>query len=293
MAAVRTRAIIQPGIAQNLNGFTLAGAAEAGPLLALDHALFGAVNALAGQSVLLDAFIGLALESNLVKAGVIGAAFMYAWFEAPGLERRRRVLIAALIASVAVVAVTKLMSNSIFLPRPYVQSQQAYVLDDGGFAAAPRLAYRMPNNDFARGHLEMLRRGEIEENDLGSFPSDHAGLFATIVGGILIASRAAGLAALAWLVLVTLGARVVAGQHSPLEVVVGAAIGIAILLPVQFIASRWGRRPLDAVVGWTIAHPALSAALLFLCAFEVTNVLDDVSRILRAGKQVAEAMGLA
>lgn len=270
-------------------------AVEAGPLLRVDHALFGAVNALAGRSVLFDSFLGLALESNLVKAGVIGAAFMFAWFQGGPEEtaRRRRVLIATLVAALAVVAVTKTMSNSIFIPRPYVQSQQAYALDGGVLREAPRLAYRLPGNDFSRGHLDALRRGEIEENDLGSFPSDHAGFFAAVAGGILIASRGAGAAALAWLVLVTLASRVIAGQHSPLEVAAGAGIGLVVLLPVQWAAARWARRPLDWAVGWTFAHPALSSALLFLAVFEVTNVLDDVSRILRAAKQVAEAAGLA
>src|SRR5437016_7327430 len=43
-----------------------------------------------------------------------------------------------------------------------------------------------------------LVNGDVETNDLGSFPSDHAGFFIAISLGIWLASRRLGLIALGW-----------------------------------------------------------------------------------------------
>ncbi|HEV2747966.1 MAG TPA: phosphatase PAP2 family protein [Allosphingosinicella sp.] len=263
-------------------------------LLGLDRTLYQMLNGLAGRSPAFDTLVALPLESNLVKAGVIGACFVYAWYggaDGASAARRRRILLVTAFASLLAIAATKLISTSVFLPRPYVLSQKTYQLDAGQLAEAPRLAYRVPLNERNRAEHDALRRGEIEQNDLGSFPSDHAGFFGTIAVGILMAARGAGLVALGWLVLVTLASRVITGQHSPYDIAGGALIGMAILIPLQLLARRWGRRLTEPIVAWTMRHPALSGALLFLFAFEATNALDDVRRLLDAGEAISEAAG--
>src|SRR5205085_4838215 len=75
----------------------------------LNIRIYDTLNGLAGHSWYFDAFVGLALSSNLVKAGVIGACFMYAWLAGTDplqIASRRKILIVTLIASVFVLATT-------------------------------------------------------------------------------------------------------------------------------------------------------------------------------------------
>jgi membrane-associated phospholipid phosphatase len=263
-------------------------------LTGLDRGLYQLLNGLAGRSALFDTLVALPLESNLVKAGVIGACFIFAWHGAgddAAIKRRRRILIVTALASVMAIATTKLISTSVFLPRPYVLSQKTYLLDDGALTQAPLLPYRVPLNERNGAEHDELKRGEIEQNDLGSFPSDHAGFYVTLAAGIALASRVAGLVAIGWLLAVTLASRVITGQHSPLDLAGGAAIGLAILAALQWLASRWGSRLTEPITGWTIRHPALSASLAFLFVFEATNALDDVRMILDAAKTIAALGG--
>ena len=140
----------------------------------------------------------------------------------------------------------------------------------------------------ARTAAEALKRGDIEPNDLVSFPSDHAGFFFALSLGIFLASRRAGGIALAWTALAILLPRIVTGMHSPLDIAAGAAIGAAVLLAVRFLAVRIGRRALEPLAGWTLRHEALAAALLFFVAFESTNVLTNVRDLAGTGEEIVD-----
>jgi undecaprenyl-diphosphatase len=262
-------------------------------LVALSDRLYLVLNGLSGRSWLFDTLVALAVDNNLVKAGPVCAAFFFAWYarrdDAAAL-RARRILLATLCALAAVLAASKIVGNSVFLPRPFILSQHSYHLEGDRLVETPKLAYRTPGAGFSGGRFERLRQGEIEENDLASFPSDHAAFFFALALGTFLAARRAGALALAWTVVVICGSRIVTGTHSPLDIAAGMAIGAAILLLFQFLARRWLARPADAVVGWTARWPAWSAALLFLAMFEVGNTLDNLRDALRTLKQIAERM---
>ncbi|MDP9413900.1 MAG: phosphatase PAP2 family protein [Pseudomonadota bacterium] len=121
--------------------------------------------------------------------------------------------------------------------------------------------------------------GEIYSGDLGSFPSDHASFYMTLSAGIWAASRRAGLVALAWTLFVTLGSRMVTGQHSLLDIAVGSAIGVAILLLCRAAVDAWGKRLTEPMGRWSLKHPGWSAGLAFLIAFETSNTLADIKDI--------------
>ena len=112
-------------------------------------------------------------------------------------------------------------------------------------------------------------------NDLGSFPSDHAGFYFALALGIFLAHRRAGALALAWTLLVILLSRIATGMHSPLDIAAGAGIGAAVLLSLQVLLGRWGRKLLNAVSGWTQRYPGLAGALLFLILFEAASTLEN------------------
>jgi undecaprenyl-diphosphatase len=261
-------------------------------LLGASDGLYLLLNGLAGRSSLFDGLVALAIDNNLIKAAPIAAAFLYAWQRASGADRlkARRILLVTLASLLAVLATTKLIADSVFLPRPFIQSQQTYHLEEGRLVEAPRLAYRAPQEGFSHGRFERLRAGEIEDNDLASFPSDHAAFYFALALGIFLASRVAGGFALGWAVIVICGSRMITGTHSPLDIVAGIGIGAGLLLAAQWAARRFARRPIEWAAAWTERQAALSSALLFLALFEVANTLDGIREVARAGKKIAERL---
>jgi membrane-associated phospholipid phosphatase len=249
------------------------------------------LNGLAGRSWLLDTLISLPLDNNLVKAGPVGACFVYAWWsgrDEADTSRRRATLLVTIASLLFTMAATKTIADGYFQPRPFVHAQQAWHLEDGKLVETGKLAYREPLSGGVSNRYRALKRGEVEQNDLGSFPSDHAGFFFALSLGIFLASRRAGAVALGWTVAAILLPRIVTGMHSPLDIAAGAGIGAVVLLALQFLARRtqqWALRPL---AGWTIRHEALAAALVFFVAFESTNVLTNVRDLAGTGEAIVE-----
>jgi undecaprenyl-diphosphatase len=261
-------------------------------LLGASDGLYLLLNGLAGRSWLFDSLVALAIDNNLVKAAPIAAAFLFAWQRGSGAERlkARRILLVTLASLLAVLATTKLIADSVFLPRPFIQSQQTYHLEGGRLVEAPRLAYRAPQEGFSHGRFERMRAGEIEDNDLASFPSDHAAFYFALALGIFLASRAAGVFALSWTVIVICGSRIITGTHSPLDIVAGVGIGAALLLAAQWAARGFAMRPLEWAAAWTERKAALTSAFLFLALFEVANTLDGIRDVMRTSKKIVERL---
>ena len=102
------------------------------------------------------------------------------------------------------ITTTKVLSKTIFLPRPEIQSQKIYRLEGDQLVEMKRMPVRIMLDETSQKDYRALLSGEIETNDLGSFPSDHAGFFIAISLGIWLASRRLGLLALGWSVFVIL-----------------------------------------------------------------------------------------
>ena len=265
--------------------------AQADRLSGLSDYLYSIINGLAGRSWIFDNLVDLPLESNLVKAALVGACFLFVWLGGTNeadTARRRKILLITLIASVFVIATTKTLSKTVFLPRPFILSQKTFHLEGDQLVETPRLNYRVPLNPENQKSFKELERGEIIQNDLGSFPSDHAGFYMTLAFGILLACRFAGLIAVFWTFFITLGSRIIAGQHSPLDIAVGSLIGIGILLASQFIIGNWGKRLIDPIVSWTLKYSALSSAIIFVAVFEAVNTLEDVRHITKVFVEIAK-----
>ena len=258
----------------------------AGGLVEASDRLYLMLNGLSGQSRLFDAAVSLIVDNNLVKAAPLAAAFVFAWYHGEGTARlrARRVLIATLASLLLVLGAAKAISGGIFLPRPFALSQQTWHLEGDELVRAERLPYSVPNEGFSGGRYDRLRAGEIEENDLASFPSDHAAFYFALALGLFFANRRAGAFALAWTVVAICGSRIVTGAHSPLDIAAGIAIGAAGVGALQWLVARFARAPADAVAGWTLRWPGMSAALLFLAMFEVANTLEtsrDAARVVK------------
>ncbi|MBC8030239.1 MAG: phosphatase PAP2 family protein [Pyrinomonadaceae bacterium] len=254
-----------------------------GQLTALNDQIFSHVNGLAGRSWLFDNLVALSQENDLIKAGIIGCCFFAAWFSgktADEIRAHRKTLMITLVAAVCVLAATKVISRSVPLPRPVIKSQKIYHLTGDDLVEMNRTHVRVPLDETSQKEHRDLLKGDVNTNDLKSFPSDHAGFFLAISLGIFFASRRIGALALVWTVLVILGGKLITGAHTPLDIGASAAIAVSVLMIFRFAArSRLGHL-LDKVSSLTLRHSALSSAILFAVVFEIASTLFHVRHFL-------------
>jgi membrane-associated phospholipid phosphatase len=255
----------------------------AGRLTGLNDGLLLRINGLAGRSWLFDNLVAFFQDNDLAKAGVIGGCFLAAWYgskSVDGANARRKILVATLIAAVFVITTTKIISHTIFLPRPEIQSQKIYQLQGDRLVEMKRMPVRIPLDEASQKDYRALLNGDVETNDLGSFPSDHAGFFIAISLGIWLASRRLGWLALGWTCLVILAGKMIGGHHTPLDIAAGAAVAVGELALVQYVLRKKFSGWLDKLSGLTLRYSALSSVLVFLLAFEVSSTMIHIRAFL-------------
>ena len=263
--------------------FSLVAASLASWLSQLNDQLLLLINSVAGRSWLFDSIVAFFLDNDLAKAGVIGGCFLAAWYggkSVEGTNARRKILITTLIAAVFVITTTKVLSKTIFLPRPEIQSQKIYRLEGDQLVEMKRMPVRVMLDENSQKDYRALLSCDIETNDLGSFPSDHAGFFIAISLGIWLASRRLGLLALGWSIFVILAGKMISGQHTPLDVAAGATVALAELAIVQYVVRKKLSGWLDKLSGLTLRYSALSSAIVFLIAFEVSSTMVHIRAFL-------------
>ena len=258
-------------------------ASLAGWFMQLNDQLLLLINNLAGRSWAFDSIVAFLLDNDLAKAGVIGGCFLAAWYGGKTLDstnQRRRILITTLIAATFVITTTKVLSKTIFLPRPDIQTQKIFKLDGDQLVEMKRMPVRIMLDEGSQKDYRALLSGDVESNDLGSFPSDHAGFFIAISLGIFLASRRLGLLALGWSVFVILAAKMISGQHTPLDIAAGATVAIVEVSIIQYVVRKNFRGWLDKLTGLTLRYSALSSAVIFLIAFEVSSTMIHIRGLL-------------
>jgi len=256
----------------------------AGRLTDLNDQLLLGINSVAGRSWLFDSIVAFFQDNDLAKAGVIGCCFLAAWYggkTSSGTNARRKILITTLIAAVAVLATTKVISKAIFLPRPEIQSQKIFRLEGDQLVEMKRMPVRIPLDETSQKDYRALLSGDVDTNDLGSFPSDHAGFFIAISLGIWLASRRLGLLALGWtFFVILLAGKLIGAHHTPLDIAAGAAVAIGELAIIRYVASKRLSGWLDKLSGLTLRYSALSSAIIFAVVFEVSSTLTHVRAFL-------------
>jgi len=255
----------------------------AGRLAELNDQLLLLINSIAGRSWLFDSIVAFFLDNDLAKAGVIGCCFLAAWYggkSTNSTNARRKILITTLIAAVFVITTTKILSKTIFLPRPEIQSQKIYRLEGDQLIEMKRMPVRTMLDETSQKDHRALMSGEVETNDLGSFPSDHAGFFIAISLGIWLASRRLGLLAIGWTFFVILAGKMISAQHTPLDIAAGAAVAVGELALIQYVLRKRFSGLLDRLTGLTLRYSALSSAIVFLIAFEVSSTMIHIRAFL-------------
>ena len=247
-------------------------------------------NNLAGRSWVFDTLVSLPLENDLVKAAFVGGCFYAAWHERETLAESlpvRKMLLVTLFAAALTITTTKFLSHSFVLPRPLVQTQKIFYLEDDNLVAATPTAYRQPLDSASRQAHDNLLRGDVDVNDLGSFPSDHAGLFFALSFGIWLASRRYGRWALAWTLLVVVQAKLISGQHTLLDVAAGVSVGAVIVLACRKLATLLTfEKAFAGVLRWMEKNRAVSSAVLFAVVFECASTLTHIRHLLKFAAEV-------
>jgi undecaprenyl-diphosphatase len=162
--------------------------------------IFHAINGFCGSSPFLDRVVAL-IDYPDLKGLVLVATFGAFWFR-PGTDqlRVRRALLVALFAMALAIFAARVLAFTLpFEVRPMLM---------------PDIGYRQP-----------LTSKDFNYEAWSAFPSDQAAMMFALATGFWFASRPAGILVAIFSVIALL-ARVCLGIHYPLDVVVGALIGI-------------------------------------------------------------------
>jgi membrane-associated phospholipid phosphatase len=170
--------------------------------MTIDLAILRACNGLLGRFPALDDLVLLLTGNDLVKGGLFVAVMWWLWMQPhPDQRRRRDIVIASALGAIAAAAV----SRSICRVLPFHARPHAIV----GLA----LAHPYP---------------ALASDTLSSLPSDHAALAFALVAGFLVVSRPLGLALALYALAFVCLPRLYVGLHWPSDLVLGAAIGLAV-----------------------------------------------------------------
>jgi undecaprenyl-diphosphatase len=107
-----------------------------------------------------------------------------------------------------------------------------------------------------------------------SFPSDHAMLWMAVATGIFLVWRGVGALAILYTVLFICVPRAYLGFHYPTDLLVGAAVGVAITYVMTRDAIRV--RYATPALRWIKRRPGPSAMLAFLLCLELVTQFDEL-----------------
>ncbi len=227
-----------------------------------DRDILSWMNHFARVSYPVDVTIAWIATSNALKGGLATVVLLWFWFGDARDQRRNREVIIATFAAAAVAIVA---GRALALLLPF-RIRPAHNVDLGFVAP-----YGYP--DILRGW--------------SAFPSDHAMLFMAMATGLWFLSRRLGVFAYLYTVVLILAPRVYLGMHHPTDVVIGAALGIALAVVANLepIRSRLAALPLR----WSTAHARSFYAAAFLVALQVATMFDAPRQFAREVRAMFQA----
>ena len=212
-------------------------------ILAFDGQIAQALNDLATAPTAFNRLVVAFSEANFIKMAPF--VFMVVWFwNQPPLTAHRRTIINGLAGIFIAFCIGRVLQLSLpHRPRPLHTAALGLGLPPGAT-------------------LDIL-------GGWSSFPSDHAAIFAALVGLTFGLSRRLGWIAAAYAAFVVLLPRVYIGVHFPTDFAAGVAVGaIASVIALRGPSARWVGPALERV---SLCRPALfhASAILFLVQLSV------------------------
>lgn len=219
-------------------------------LLDWDRSLLLWINYPAGRNGVIDKFVFDITDSNLLKGGIFLAFYWWLWFYRDGVKRRE------VVVTLSAAIITAILSRGLQVALPFHLRP----------IHTPSIGMHMPYGV----DREML-------NTFSSFPSDHAMLFFALSVPIWWRSRWLGAAAMVWTVLIICVPRIYLGYHFPSDVVVGAILGVVLMIVLCRLIGRM-RLP-DRVVDFAAVHPVFYA-IAFVLTFELALLFADLRHLM-------------
>ncbi|MCA0343237.1 MAG: phosphatase PAP2 family protein [Proteobacteria bacterium] len=220
----------------------------------INQSVFAFVNGYAGQNALLDAFV-LELMNNHIFKGVIVAMVLVALWASHGdrPEQRRTGVISTILISMVGIFIGRLLAKTLpFSLRPI---------------NTPDLVVNIPI-----GSVANVLEG------WSSMPSDHAVMYFALATSIFLISHWVGAFLFVHAAIVVSLTRVFAGVHWPLDVVVGAAIGISTALVLHKPMTRMLTR--FDVVGLVSHYSVIAYPTLFFVLLQIGTMYEPLRRML-------------
>ncbi|WP_159834935.1 phosphatase PAP2 family protein [Burkholderia sp. 8Y] len=199
-------------------------------------------------------FIENVADLSLFKGLVLIPVLWWMWFQQDERrEWRREMVLATLISGLVALMVGRLLSQSLpFRVRPIYSAEL--------------------HSHFAASDIK-----DAQLSNWSSFPSDHAMLWMAIATGIYLVSRVIGVVAILYTLVFICVPRAYLGFHYPTDLLVGAALGIAItyVLTRDAIRVRYAAPALRWIERW----PGPSAMLAFIVCVELVTQFDELRRL--------------
>jgi len=230
-----------------------------------DRALAVAANQFAGRSIVLDKLVHDIIVTALPTGGVLIAALCWIWFETDetGVHSGRRNVVTGLLAVMVVAGAVWLLKALLpFRDRP---------LND------PDLGLQVP-----------FGVDPISVNALSAIPSGHTAFFFALSVPLWRRSRWLGAAAAIWTSLTICLPLLYRGEHWPSDIVVGAMVGVALMLLLCRLIGAT-RLP-DRIVRFGATHAPVFYAIAWLIALEMAQMFDGVQAYFRDAARLARAL---
>lgn len=227
------------------------------------------LNLFARRSWVFDETVSFLSVNYLLKGGVLMLFVWWAWFRSDGRDSKERDhIIATMLGCVVALAIGRLMV--ILLPfrvRPLHEMGLNLVMP-----------YGVSEDALAK---------------LSSFPSDHAVLFFGLVTGLFFVSRALGVFALLYTILVVALPRMYLGLHYATDILGGALVGIAICWAANIWLVRSHAVQSIKEFSWTQAR--YFYPVLFLVTYQIADLFENsralVGGFAKLGKVVVRGLG--
>lgn len=229
-----------------------AGAAMSDFMGNLDRAALHAINQWVGRVPAFDSAMIELVDLALLKGVVLMVAYAALWFAAAPRSLRRRQLLAGMMGIVATGVVARFLQHALpFHNRPLHTPDFAFHLVAG-------------QNPDALNHW-------------GSFPSDHAAFFGAIVVVLALQSRALGIGAFLWTLLVVCFPRLYLGYHWPSDLIGGLVLGA--LVAATVVRTMQSSVLVARLEAAELRRPALFYGTAFALVYQVATSFNELRRL--------------